>query len=287
MFIARDFFSRMNARIPLVGALLVISMSAGCVGVFAADHSASIGSSSKGVLLHGVAMPFAGSGYEIPPDWRARGHRYTTLSNQRWLADVFREVERRFPGSIAYMGDLSAKNGGDSTQHHSHSSGRDVDIFYFACDSTGRAIHDLPAMLHFAPDGRAHRWSVGKVGQVIKRPLPDAQFDVRRNWALVQAMLEIPPVEVQWIFVEHDFGALLLGEGARAGAPPATLAKAQALIHQPTDSQPHDDHMHVRLFCDASDRALGCSDKGPKRWLKKNWKYMPSAESMVASFDRD
>jgi hypothetical protein len=65
------------------------------------------------------------------------------------------------------------------------------------------------------------------------------------------------------------------------------LAKAQALIHQPTDSQPHDDHMHVRLFCDASDRALGAFVAAAKRWLKKNWKYMPSAEPMVASFDRD
>ena len=99
-------------------------------------------------------------------------------------------------------------------------------------------------------------------------------------------MLEMPPVEVQWIFVERDFGALLLAEGARAGASPATLARAQALIHQPTDSQPHDDHMHVRLFCDSSDRAMGCSDKGPKRWLKKNWKYMRSAEQQLASLDR-
>jgi penicillin-insensitive murein endopeptidase len=276
----------MNACRALTGALLAMSVSSGCVGVFAADHSSSIGSSSKGALLHGVAMPFAGSGYEIPADWRARGHRYTTLANARWLADVFREVDRKLPGSIAYLGDLSAKAGGDSTQHHSHASGRDVDVFYFACDSTGRAIHDLPAMLHFAPDGRALRWSVGKVGQVIKGALPDARFDVHRNWMLVQAMLETPSVEVQWIFVQRDFAVLLLAEGARQGAAPATLARAQELIHQPTDSQPHDDHMHVRLFCDASDRALGCSDKGPRRWLKKNWKYMRPAEQRLASRDR-
>jgi penicillin-insensitive murein DD-endopeptidase len=276
----------MKAWLALAGALLAMSVSSGCVGVFAADHSSSIGSSSKGALLHGVAMPFAGSGYEIPSDWRARGHRYTTLINARWLADVFREVDRKFPGSIAYLGDLSAKAGGDSTQHHSHASGRDVDVFYFACDSTGRAIRDLPAMLHFAPDGRALRWSVGRVGQVLKSPPPDARFDVRRNWMLVQAMLEMPSVEVQWIFVQRDFAVALLAEGVRQGASPATLARAQELIHQPTDSQPHDDHMHVRLFCDASDRAMGCSDKGPKRWLKKNWKYMRPAEQMLASRDR-
>jgi hypothetical protein len=32
--------------------------------------------------------------------------------------------------------------------------------------------------------------------------------------------------------------------------------------------------MHVRLYCDPGDWRLGCSDRGPVRWLKKGWKYM-------------
>ncbi|MEO8214535.1 MAG: hypothetical protein ABI560_15140, partial [Myxococcales bacterium] len=46
------------------------------------------------------------------------------------------------------------------------------------------------------------------------------------------------------------------------------------IIRQPSDSEPHDDHMHVRIYCDPNDRALGCSDHGPVRWWKKRWKYM-------------
>ncbi|HET6284733.1 MAG TPA: hypothetical protein VFH73_27500, partial [Polyangia bacterium] len=39
-------------------------------------------------------------------------------------------------------------------------------------------------------------------------------------------------------------------------------------------SEPHDDHMHVRFYCDPGDRRLGCADRGPVRWWKKMWKYM-------------
>ena len=52
------------------------------------------------------------------------------------------------------------------------------------------------------------------------------------------------------------------------------MARAAFILHEPTDSEPHDDHMHVRLYCDPGDRALGCSDRGPVRWWKKSWKYM-------------
>lgn len=283
----RDSSRTITACLQLAGALVLASAASACVGVFAAhDTSSSIGACGKGALLHGVAMPFSGTGYEIHHDWRVRDRRYTTLAVARWLTEVFRELDRSAPGSVAYLGDLSAKNGGSSTQHHSHASGRDVDIFYFASDGNGRPIHELPAMLHFAPDGHALRWSVSKVGQVIKEHVPEAYFDVRRNWALVKAMLESRTVEVQWIFVDRGLGSLLLAEGARQGTARTTLARAQALIHQPTDSQPHDDHMHVRLFCDPDGRPMGCSDLGPKRWLKKHWKYLQPAEQVLASLDR-
>jgi hypothetical protein len=41
--------------------------------------------------------------------------------------------------------------------------------------------------------------------------------------------------------------------------------------------------MHVRVFCDSKDRAFGCSDKGPRRWLKKHWKYMRASDLIPAS----
>lgn len=268
----------------LAGVALTVGALSGCIGVFANDGaSVSVGSHSKGALLHGVAMPFVGAGYEVHPDWRVRNHRYATVAVVRWLTGVFQDVDRALPGSTAYLGDLSARNGGDAAMHRSHASGRDIDIFYFASDEAGSPMHGLPAMLHFAGDGHAIRWSAGKVGHPIKEPLPNAHFDARRNWALVRAMLENPVSEVQWIFIHRELAGLLMAEAERAGTPPTTISRARALFHQPTDSQPHDDHMHVRVFCDPKDRAFGCSDKGPRRWLKKHWKYMRPSDLRLAS----
>jgi penicillin-insensitive murein endopeptidase len=264
--------------------MLALTMLSGCIGVFASDRSSvSVGSHSKGALLHGVAMPFAGAGYEVHRDWRVRDHRYATAEVVRWLTDVFRDVDQEIPGSTAYLGDISGRSGGDASMHRSHASGRDIDIFYFASDGNGQPVHDLPAMLHFDGDGRAIRWSAGRVGRPIKESLPDVRFDVRRNWALVRAMLADPAVEVQWIFMHRDLAGLLLAEAERERTPTSTVNRARAILHQPTDSQPHDDHMHVRVFCDSKDRAFGCSDKGPRRWLKKHWKYMRASDLIPAS----
>ena len=231
--------------------------------------------------MHGVALPFEGPGYAVPADWRQRNHRYATDEVASWLTSVFREVAAKSPDTVVHLGDISSQRGGDSAMHHSHASGRDVDIFFLACDDAGRPLRDQPAMLHFDSEGRASRWSVARVGRTISQPVPQARFDVRRNWAVVREMLSSPGAKVQWIFVHQTLADLMLAEAERDGTAPELVARAQALLHQPTDSQPHDDHMHVRLFCDPSDRPFGCKDKGPKRWLKKHWKYLRSGEGQT------
>ena len=262
-------------QLCLAGAISVLSCLSGCVGVFASDGlSLSLGNHGKGALTRAVAMPFEGSGYEVHPEWRVRDRRYSTGTVVRWLTEVFRNVDRLSPGNAVYLGDLSGKNGGGAAMHRSHASGRDIDIFYVAGDQNGQPLHGLPAMLHFTGDGRALRWSVAKPGRTIKEPVPIAHFDSQRNWAVVRSLIETPGSEVQWIFVQRDLAALLLAEAEREGTAPSVIDRARALLHQPTDAQPHDDHMHVRVFCDPGERAFGCTDKGPRRWLKKHWKYM-------------
>jgi penicillin-insensitive murein endopeptidase len=149
-----------------------------------------------------------------------------------------------------------------------------VDVFYYAVDAAGRPVRLTDAMLHFAPDGHALRWSPPQGTRPPTRPVPAFRFDARRNWAFVRALLGDPDVEVQWIFMQRGLAAALLREATAAGDDPALLARAAFVIHEPSDSEPHDDHMHVRLYCDPGDRALGCADRGPVRWWKKLWKYM-------------
>jgi len=185
-----------------------------------------------------------------------------------------RTVERALPGGVAAVGDLSRRGGGASVEHKSHQSGRDVDVFYFAVDRDGRSVRPGDTMLRFNAEGRAVRWSPAHGVRAPARGVPPYRFDARRNWAFVRALLTDSDAEVQWIFVERGLGALLIRHAAESGEDPALLARAAFVMHQPSDAEAHDDHMHVRLYCDPADRGFGCADRGPVRWWKKMWKYM-------------
>jgi penicillin-insensitive murein endopeptidase len=257
-------------------ALVVLTVFPGCVGMFArADRgSLSWGTHAHGALLGAVALPVEGDGYQVHPDWCVRGRSFAIEELVAGLTRAFARVEQAAPGSTAYVGDLSLRRGGGSSMHHSHESGRDVDIFYYAVDRDGRPLTELPAMLRFADDGAIEAWSSGKSGRRIREPLPDGHLDVRRTWALVANLLSEPTVEVQWIFMHKPLTELLLQEAEKENADPALVARAREILHQPSDAPPHDDHMHVRVFCPVASRVFGCVDKGPRRWWKKRWKYM-------------
>ena len=141
-------------------------------------------------------------------------------------------------------------------------------------DEVGRPVHPGDALYRFNAEGRAARWSPPHGQKPPARPVPPVRFDVQRNWAMVRALITDPAAEVQWIFIQRRLADLLIREAGRLGEDPALLARASFILREPSDSEPHDDHMHVRVYCDPSDRARGCVDRGPLRWWKKMWKYM-------------
>ncbi len=257
-------------------ALVALTALPGCVGIFARAGGGSLswGTHAHGAVLGAVVLPVEGEGYQVHPDWRARGRSFAIEELVVGLRRAFARVEQAAPGSVACVGDLSPRRGGDSSMHRSHESGRDVDIFFYAADGDGNPLTNLPAMLRFAADGSAVAWSSGKTGRRIREPLPAGHLDLRRTWALVEALLSEASVEVQWIFIHQPLAELLLQEAVREKADPALVVRAREILHQPTDARPHDDHMHVRVFCPVENRMFGCVDKGPRRWLKKLWKYM-------------
>jgi len=257
-------------------ALVVLTVFPGCVGMFARADGGSLswGTHAHGAILGAVALPVEGDGYQVHPDWRVRGRSFAIEELVGGLTRAFARVEQDAPGSTAYVGDLSLRRGGGSSMHRSHESGRDVDIFYYAVDRDGNPLTNLPAMLRFADDGAVRAWSSGKPGRRIREPLPDGHLDVRRTWALVASLLSDQMMEVQWIFMHKPLTELLLQEAGKENADPALVARAREILHQPSDAPPHDDHMHVRVFCPVASRVFGCVDKGPRRWWKKRWKYM-------------
>src|SRR5262249_10918637 len=82
-------------------------------------------------------------------------------------------------------------------------------------------------------------------------------------------------IEIQYLFINNRLKERLLEYARAEGEDLSLIERAEALLHQPGDSLPHDDHLHVRIFCAQDDRPFGCSDRGPVRWWKERYKYMP------------
>ncbi len=250
-------------------------LGGGCAGPLAYDgSSASIGVTGDGTVRGPIELPVDGDGYTVPARWRPRHSNFGTDELVGVVVRAARSVGRSLPGGTAAIGDLSRRAGGASVEHKSHQSGRDVDVFFYAVDASGRPVRPGEAMMRYAASGQAARWSPAHGFVAPAAPVPAYRFDAARNWAFVRALLTDEDAEVQWIFIQHDLAALLLRAATEAGDDPALVARAAFILHEPTDSEPHDDHMHVRLYCDPGDRRLGCVDRGPVRWLKKEWKYL-------------
>jgi penicillin-insensitive murein DD-endopeptidase len=246
---------------PRVG-LLALCLASACAAVGGVDDGTSLsaGWSHRGRLVNGVELPVRGDGYLMPPTWAARGLNWGTEELVGAIVRASRRVAIESPGAMLYVADLSPRRGGPSAWHRSHQTGRDADLHFFALDESGRPAPPPLAMVRFDASGRA--------------PAAGRLFDVPRNWLLVRALVEDPGAEVQFLFLSSGLRQLLLDHAVEVGEPTELVARAAALMQQPGDSLPHDDHLHLRIFCPAGDRTLGCRDRGPVRWLKKDWKYV-------------
>jgi penicillin-insensitive murein endopeptidase len=264
------------AGAALLVACAALSTAAGCIGpgYFTDGSSVSVGSFNRGALRRGARLPARGDGWVIPRLWQVRGANYATDELVAAVEHVAGRVRREWPGSVLGIGDMSLRGGGDSVLHHSHENGRDLDLIYYAHDERGRAVLPVDSMPRYPFfDLRARDPGPQEHG-VVFAPFSTRFFDVPRNWALVRALLEEPGIEIQYLFIHARLRERLLAYAAAAGEDPSLLERAEAILHQPGDSAPHDDHLHVRIFCAADDRSFGCRDAGPVRWWKKRYKYM-------------
>jgi penicillin-insensitive murein endopeptidase len=255
---------------------LLLIFLGGCAGpgLFTDWSSISVGTFTHGLLRHGARLPVKGEGYLISQLWAARNSNYATDELVVALQSVARRVHREYPGALLQIGDLSTKGGGDSVLHRSHENGRDADLIYYAVDERGKPAPPADSMPRYGGDLRARPPGPQEHG-VVFGPFTPRTFDVARNWALVRALLEEPRIEVQYLFINERLKQKLMEYAVAHGEDPALVDRAEQLLHQPGDSAPHDDHLHVRIFCSSEDRPYGCSDRGPVRWWKKRWKYMP------------
>ncbi|MCA9580582.1 MAG: penicillin-insensitive murein endopeptidase [Myxococcales bacterium] len=253
--------------------LLAIALGAlplGCSALAPSpDHTVALGTTSDGYLVHGKALADRGPGFV-----RARPGeptRYGTEALRDTLTRAAAAVAHTFPGTEPLrVGDLSYPFGGRHPRHRSHRVGRDVDVIFYLVDEGGRSVRGR-GWLAMDRHGMARDPGAGDV----------LFFDTARNWHFVRTLLADGGARIQWIFCSREVKARLLEYAAAVEPDPTILARAAWVLHQPSRGHPHDDHFHVRIFCDDRERAEGCIDTEPF------WPWTREAEKVaVGTFPR-
>jgi penicillin-insensitive murein endopeptidase len=195
----------------------------------------SIGTPSAGRLEGGVHLDTSRPYVRVVSAYARGDVRWGLPVLTHALEHAARAVAKRYPGAVMAVGDLSRKHGGDLMRHHSHESGRDADVAFYIDDAKGRPINSSGAFVRFDAGLRATNGS-------------GAHFDEAKNWLFVEKLLTEPGAHVSHIFISEPIRERLLAY-ARAHTTHAVWEKAAITLMQPTDSEPHDDHMHVRVSC--------------------------------------
>ncbi len=233
-----------------VPVLLASMMIAGCLpwaGVVDRGDTGSLGTTSRGILLDGDHLAARGEHFRF---YRARDRRYGIRELTGLVQRVSETLGREFPGTVLLLGDLSGQGGGFISEHHSHRSGRDVDLAFFVTSPSGKAIHGWPLM-------RFDRFGAGL------REEKSCRFDAEKNWMVVEALIADEESRVQWIFVSHGLKALLLEWALNHERDIEIIRRAASILHQPGDSASHDDHFHVRIYCPDGAAGARCKNLGP------------------------
>ncbi len=197
----------------------------------------SVGSPNEGKLVGGVHVDMTKRYYRVVPAYVSGDIRWGLPQLVNMIDRAARTVHKRFPGSVLDVGDLSQKGGGDLNRHHSHESGRDADLGFYAVDAKGRQVH-ANTFVKFD-------------GTLTSTNVHGARFDLARNWAFVEQLVTDPGARVSHIFIAQPLRDKLLAF-ARGRVSKAIFDRAAIAMMQPTKSMPHDDHFHVRISCPPS-----------------------------------
>jgi murein endopeptidase len=173
-----------------------------------------------GRLLNGVLIPENPALYTVRNALHAYGSSHAIETLQRALADF--RLKTKFEGEIL-LWDMSTKRGGRFGPHHSHRSGRDVDIA-------------IPVKQGYRPD----------------TPGADDAIDWKATWGLIKSF--IATGEVKYIFLARQRQVELYKTAVASGA---TAEQLEEWIQYPRTtkygivrhSSGHNNHLHVRFSC--------------------------------------
>jgi murein endopeptidase len=223
--------------------------------------SLSEGRTSGGALLNAAQLAIDGLYHHVLDAHLERDTHWGTEELVSLLQATGRHAATRYAGMRIGIGNMSRRPGGRLVWSRSHHCGRDADLAFRYLDESGEPV-ESPDLLYVN-----RRLNVtGRDGWTL---------DVPRTWAIVAGLIESAPDMIQWIFVYRPIGDALLEHARAIDADPATLEIAERVLHQPGDSAPHNDHLHLRIYCSAEDLLEGCENFGP------TWAHMPDYEPLV------
>jgi murein endopeptidase len=198
-------------------------------------HGQSVGLPWAGHLQHATALP-PGDGYYIRRPARAFGTETTIELTLRAISETL----DGYPDEhVLAIGDISAPSGGTITEHHSHQSGRDIDIGLFYMEKP----EGYPASFIHADEDN---------------------LDCAATFKLLESFLATADDDggVQMVFLDFDVQGILyhwaLDQGIserrldRIFQYPHGRGSSEGIVrHEPN----HDNHMHVRFKCPSADTA--------------------------------
>lgn len=215
--------------------------------------SLSLAKTNDGTLVNGVEIPLKGDGYAFFSKIERRRTHFATRELARMIKRAARQVRKRYPGSVLGIGNVAHEEGGRVGESVSHQNGRDADLGMYALDPSGKRVN-LRAFVSFGPDG----WDK-------KRRY---RYDTERNLALIEALMTDPQAAVQWLFLAEWLEERLIKLAWARGMDPKLIERMEEVLLQPGDSNPHSEHLHLRIYCSVQDRLHGCLERGPIRdWV--------------------
>lgn len=236
-----------------IGTVLCCLWATACLGTpspLVPGFKGSVGLPHFGVQTGSAELPVRGPGFvRYRPFGKANYGQPELVSG---LQEVAAALHEKMPGVHVVYGDISERFGGKIPRHNSHRNGRDVDLLWFLQTTSGVPINST-GFVHVGPDGLA----VDSQTQKLYR------LDVERQWAVVKELLESKHVTVQWLFCSRWVEALLIDYARARGESNELVWRAETVMLQPSDSLPHDDHMHLRVGCTPESSLTGCDGGGP------------------------
>ncbi|MEJ7728039.1 MAG: HEAT repeat domain-containing protein [Polyangiaceae bacterium] len=219
-------------------------------------RSVSVGDTSFGHLVNARELAES-ERLAILPRQRARGLAWGSSE----LVDLLQEAAAALhaaTGTKLWVGNVGRRGGGDIGWSVSHNSGRDADVAFAYRNKDGPV--DPPDLLRLDRNGFV--WAQHVPAELRSPEVLAMRFDVARTWIVVRSMLEHPRVRVQFLFLSEALKQKLLLHARTQGEPAPLIVRAADALRQPGNAHPHDDHLHVRIYCSAADAVSGCLDTG-------------------------